>query len=510
MRLTRSSLLAAALLLASSGTALATWSVVITNRATGEIGIAQATCIVGPDLQAELAVVRVRDGAGIVQAWWDSNGTYRRILWDELRNGTDPVVILDILKQNGGDALHQFGIVDLQGRVAAYTAASAGGWAGHLTGVSGDWAYAVQGNVLAGENVILQAEQAILNTPGDMADKLLAAMLAAAQFGGDGRCSCSNSDPDSCGSPPPGFDLDQDKSAHTAFMLVSRQGDETGNCNRTIGCANGSYYMSFQVVPGQNAPPDPIKEMEAEFVLWRTSLVGRPDHLLTQRSFTRPSLPGNGNSTTELQIRLADYLGDSIPHGGHAVTVEHASNSAGLSTIGTVVDHGDGSYSAPITAGTGQGLDVFRVVIDDGIRAVLLYPFPQLELRPTLSVTPPTLSASAGGTAQFALEGPEEGPPPRTYLLLGSISGTAPGIPIGSIVLPLNFDWFLWTSFRWRNGAYFADTEGVLNPDGSGAARFLVNPGDLSPLVGIDMAFAYFTPDRSDFASNPVLVTIVP
>ena len=44
-----------------------TWSVVVVNIATGEIGVAQATCIVGPDLRNSLAVV-VPGVRG--RSWW--------------------------------------------------------------------------------------------------------------------------------------------------------------------------------------------------------------------------------------------------------------------------------------------------------------------------------------------------------------------------------------------------------------------------------------------------------
>lgn len=110
-------------------------------------------------------------------------------------------------------------------------------WAGGVTGQAGDLTYAIQGNVLAGSAVVLAAEQALLAQHGDLTDRLLAAMLAAAQTGGDGRCSCNNAQPASCGAPVPGFDLREKKSAHCGFMLVSRVGDPLGTCDTANGCA---------------------------------------------------------------------------------------------------------------------------------------------------------------------------------------------------------------------------------------------------------------------------------
>jgi hypothetical protein len=52
-----------------------------------------------------------------------------------------------------------------------------------------------------------------------------------------------------------------------------------------------------------------------------------------------------------------------------------------------VVDHGDGTYSATLTAGFTPGTDVFRIVVQHEtgqaggeLRPVTLYPFPTLEV----------------------------------------------------------------------------------------------------------------------------------
>ena len=70
--------------------------------------------------------------------------------------------------------------------------------------------------------VVSAAEGAILNTQGDLAEKLMAAMEAAYAFGGDGRCSCSNADPTGCGAPPSGGFV---RTADVGYMLVGRLGD---------------------------------------------------------------------------------------------------------------------------------------------------------------------------------------------------------------------------------------------------------------------------------------------
>lgn len=483
----------------------ATWSVCAVDVRTGEIGIAQATCIVGPDLQARLAVVLPGIGGGCVQQWWDNNAIKRTAIHAGLLAGTSPQEIIDSIKSKQ----YQFGIVDALGRSASFTGNAGGAWAGGVAGRAGDIAYAVQGNVLAGQAVVDAAVQALLAAPGPMPERLMAAMHAAAAAGGDGRCSCSQTAPASCGAPPPGFDLTTQKSAHTGFALVARRGESKGVCNAADGCANGDYFMTFNAAPGQNGPPDPIIEMEAEFAVWKAALAGRPDHLESVVSVSPPTVPGNGTDRATLTIQLVDYHGTPLTTGGHPVRVRHAGSSAGLSRIGPVLDHGDGSYTIQLFAGTGQGTDQFDVTIGTGPGAVLLSPPPALEHTKTLSAGATHLEASTGGAIVFSLSGPVHSQP-RTYLLLGSLSGTDPGLPIGHTLLPLNPDWFLALSFEQRNTQAFIQTLAPLSATGTAQAAFQAPAGALAPIVGQTVSFAYLTFSPVDFASNPVAVDVIP
>jgi len=78
----------------------------------------------------------------------------------------------------------------------------------------------------------------------------------------------------------------------------------------------------------------------------------------------------------------------------------------------------------------------------------------------------------------------------------------------GPVVLPLNFDNVVVLSFLLRNTAHFVNTDGILAADGTQAAQFVVNAGELTPLIGFDLAFAYITRSPVTFASNPVLVNV--
>jgi hypothetical protein len=334
----------------------------------------------------------------------------------------------------------------------------------------------------------------------------MAGMEAAASMGGDGRCSCSPSAPDSCGSPPPGFDPKRDKSAHCGFMMVSRIGDSDGKCD-VGGCATGVYYLNLNIANQKKADKDPTLQLRTQFDSWRAGQVGRPDAILSTKSLGSDHLPGNGTATTTLDLTAIDWQGAPVGHGGATITVKHADGSAGLAQFGTPVDHGDGTYSVPVTAGAGQGHDILDVVVDDAIAPVTLFPLPTLDETPTLTSDVTSLSAAAGGTVAFDLFGPTE-TPPASYLLLASISGTSPGITVANVVVPLNLDAVVLLSYTLRNGANFVNTDGVLASDGTQSAQFVAKAGQLTPLIGLDLDFAWLTYGPVTFASNPVVVNV--
>jgi uncharacterized Ntn-hydrolase superfamily protein len=77
----------------------------------------------------------------------------------------------------------QVGVVDSQGKVAAFTGAKCLDWAGHVTGNG----FSCQGNILAGKEVVEEMARIMEATPGDLADRLLAALAAGQRMGGDRR-----------------------------------------------------------------------------------------------------------------------------------------------------------------------------------------------------------------------------------------------------------------------------------------------------------------------------------
>jgi hypothetical protein len=86
------------------------------------------------------------------------------------------------------------------------------------------------------------------------------------------------------------------------------------------------------------------------------------------------------------------------------------------------------------------------------------------------------LSLSGNDTQYFELDaGPAHANAP--YLLLGSLSGIAPGLPLGRCTLPLNPDPYLLFSITAPNTTLLPGGLGVLDAQGKASARFVAIPG---------------------------------
>jgi hypothetical protein len=122
-----------------------------------------------------------------------------------------------------------------------------------------------------------------------------------------------------------------------------------------------------------------------------------------------------------------------------------------------------------------------------------------------LSVDLPRLPINVRSVMSFHLAG---GPQlaNRPYALLGSISGTTPGTPIGTTVLPLVIDGF--TGSILSSFATLPGFLGTFNASGASTAQFDTQIPVPPFLLGLDLHFAYLTVDTFDAASEPVRVHV--
>lgn len=88
-----------------------------------------------------------------------------------------------LLEADPDQAMRQVGIVDADGRAAAHTGVKCNAWAGHRIGVG----FCCQGNLLTGGEVLEAMANEYISAEGELADRLMAALIAGDQAGGDRR-----------------------------------------------------------------------------------------------------------------------------------------------------------------------------------------------------------------------------------------------------------------------------------------------------------------------------------
>jgi uncharacterized Ntn-hydrolase superfamily protein len=234
-----------ALVITLSSQAMATWSVIAVNRKTGEVAIASATCVPqqafagfpAKGLKDVQAIIVPGVGVAAAQANVDRTRKMQNLIATELKRGTDPVRIIELLQaEDPNHSSRQYGIVDLKGRAAGYSGAGNGKQSLDRQGrvADGDIFFSIQGNILAGDDVVEEAVNAFRKAKGSLADRVMAAMEAADARGGDRRCNC-NTPPD----PPAPCD---NKTAHVAYLVVAGKNDMMGQ-----GLSDGNYQLEIQV-----------------------------------------------------------------------------------------------------------------------------------------------------------------------------------------------------------------------------------------------------------------------
>ena len=157
-----------------------TFSIVARDPATGDVGIAIASKALAVGAIAPFA--RANVGAISTQAL--PNVGYGPDALARLAAGEAPESILAALTAADAMAAHrQAGLVDAQGRSATWTGASCMEWAGGRVGPG----VAVQGNILAGPEVVDAILDTYLAAKGSFPRRLVAAVQAGDRAGGDSR-----------------------------------------------------------------------------------------------------------------------------------------------------------------------------------------------------------------------------------------------------------------------------------------------------------------------------------
>ncbi|MFE7063709.1 DUF1028 domain-containing protein [Sutcliffiella sp. NPDC057660] len=101
-----------------------------------------------------------------------------------LKEGKTAQEVVDLLTEADEDrAFRQLGVIDAHGNAATYTGDKCYNWAGGQTGAF----YAAQGNILVSEETVHAMGETFTKTEGTLAERLLKALEAGQNAGGDSR-----------------------------------------------------------------------------------------------------------------------------------------------------------------------------------------------------------------------------------------------------------------------------------------------------------------------------------
>ncbi len=265
-------------LFAGASPAWATWSVIALDARSGQVVIASATCVRqqafakrepsgARDLMDLQAVIVPGVGVAACQAGADNTHDNQMLVYNELKKGTPPADIIEMLKKDPNIERRQFGILSMPNGNTITASNNRAGFNGagnsrsslYFGGQVGpDIYYQVQGNTLLGDQVVHLAALAFTRATGTLADRVMAAMEAADANGGDHRCNC--------GSNPMEFVPCDNKTAHVAYIAVSEKGDETGATHN-----DGKYFAYISVTDDnikRGESGNPVRTLRLRYDAW--------------------------------------------------------------------------------------------------------------------------------------------------------------------------------------------------------------------------------------------------
>ena len=161
---------------------VATFSIVAYDPVNAEWGVAVASRY----FSVGSVVPWAEAGVGAIATQANVNVGYGPRGLELLRAGRSAKQVLDQMlaeDQFEGKDGRQVAIIDSKGNIAAYTGPNAPHWAGDRQGKT----WSAQGNILVGPQVVASMGRVFEATPGELAEKLYAALKAGDDSGGDSR-----------------------------------------------------------------------------------------------------------------------------------------------------------------------------------------------------------------------------------------------------------------------------------------------------------------------------------
>ncbi len=216
-----------------------TFSIVAHERSTGAWGVAVQSKFISVGAVVPFA----RAGVGAVATQAMANVAYGPDGLARLAAGASAEQVVAELTAADPERDHrQLGVVDAKGRAAAFTGAKCLDWAGHEVGDG----FTCQGNILFGPAVVRAMARSYESTPGDLLDRLLAALAAGQREGGDRR------------------------GMQSAALFVVRKGEGYGGSDRWVDVRVDDH-------------PSPIEELARVFRLYDLTMLSREDPTTLRR-----------------------------------------------------------------------------------------------------------------------------------------------------------------------------------------------------------------------------------
>ena len=157
-----------------------TYSIVAIDKESGEIGAA----VQSHWFSVGSSVIWAEAGVGAVCTQSFIEPSYGPLGLELMRAGkTSEEALAGLLRADRSEALRQVAMIDIQGRVAAHTGKKCIPEAGHFIGNG----FSCQANLMLKNTVWNAMAKAFESTPGELVDKLMAALEAAEREGGDIR-----------------------------------------------------------------------------------------------------------------------------------------------------------------------------------------------------------------------------------------------------------------------------------------------------------------------------------
>lgn len=167
-----------------------TFSIVAIDPETGEVGSAGASCV-------DLIAFNILDagflgelfpGVGAINTQASYTAVNQTRARSRMNAGDTPQEIIDVVVASDfNPTIRQYGIAAFVGgepQTAGHTGENCITYANHILGPT----YAIQGNILLGPEILENMEAMFLQTEGDLAHKLMAALQGANAVGADTRC----------------------------------------------------------------------------------------------------------------------------------------------------------------------------------------------------------------------------------------------------------------------------------------------------------------------------------